>query len=218
MEAAYITLAGLAEERLVEKKSIFIANAAPVAEEIAAQKFLNEIRSRYPEAKHHVFAYICGDHNQFQRFSDAGEPAGTGGRPVLDVLKNQELTQAIVVVSRYFGGILLGTGGLSRAYGRAAAMAVAKSGLVKMVLCQSLSFTIAYLHFGKLQNYLESQAIRVQDVLFTDEVAVSCLATEDQLPGLEKFLQELSHGTVALSFGQIIYQPQTVLGGGEIHE
>lgn len=215
MGAAYITLVRAAEERLVEKKSIFIANAAPVVTETAAQEFLNEIKSRYPEAKHHVYAYVCGENNQFQRFSDAGEPAGTGGRPVLEVLKNQDITQAMVVVSRYFGGILLGTGGLSRAYGKAAAQAVAKSGIVKMVSCRETSFTVAYLHFGKLQNYLETQAIRVQETLFSDAVAVRCLATIDQLSGLEKYLQELSHGMVELTFGQDVYQPQADADGGE---
>jgi len=209
MAGMYRTLAGTAEERLVEKKSIFIANAAPVADEAEAQLFLSEVKARYPDAKHHVYAYVCGDHNEFQRFSDAGEPAGTGGRPVLDVLHGQSLSRAVIVVSRYFGGILLGTGGLSRAYGKAAGMAVAAAGLVRMVPCREVHFIVDYLHYGKTQNYLETQAITVVQTDFTETVSVCCRVVAEKLPHLTEFLREIGRGEVQLTVGEEVYQAES---------
>lgn len=208
--SSYLTLGKPGEERFTEKKSIFIGSAAPVDDEAAALAFLGEIKSRYPDAKHHVYAYLCGDHDQYQRFSDAGEPAGTGGRPVLEVLKNQDLHNAVVVVTRYFGGILLGTGGLSRAYGKAASLAVESAGLVRMVLCREISFTVDYLLYGRVQNFLQTQDIRVDNTVFTDQVQVICQVEREEMILLENFLRELCRGKAEIVTGEEHYLPNSM--------
>ncbi len=123
MRMYYRTVAGPAQIELEEKKSRFIAACRPLTDESEANAFVNGIRQQYPDATHHVYAWILGGDNILQRFSDDGEPQGTAGLPVLDVLRKQNIDQAGIVVTRYFGGTLLGTGGLVHAYGRSAAMA-----------------------------------------------------------------------------------------------
>lgn len=212
MVTSYLTLGKSGEERFTEKKSTFIGSAAPAEDEAAALSFIGEVKSRYPDAKHHVYAYLSGDHHQYQRFSDAGEPAGTGGRPVLEVLKGWELHNAVVVVTRYFGGILLGTGGLSRAYGKAASLAVEKAGIVRMVLCREMAFTIDYLLYGKVQNFLQTQGILVEETIFSDKVQVICQVEMAEEKPLENFLQELCRGDAIIVPGPEHYLPKPADG------
>lgn len=136
---SYITVDCRSETRFTEKKSEFIGNAAPVNSDEEAVKFVNEIRKKYPDARHNVYAYIVAENN-ITRFSDDGEPKGTAGMPVLEVLKKNELVNVAVVVTRYFGGILLGTGGLARAYTKSAADAVAAAHPV--IFCDTIKFTV----------------------------------------------------------------------------
>ena len=132
MPDAYQTILrpGIAE--FSEKKSRFISEARPVANEAEARAFLEEIRKKYWDATHNVWAYQLGDHHEITRYSDDGEPAGTAGQPVLNVLKGEGLRNVAVVVTRYFGGTLLGAGGLVRAYGRAARACVEAAGIARM--------------------------------------------------------------------------------------
>ena len=130
-QQAFLTLAGPAAAELVEKKSRFIGYAAPVADEAAALAFVQEIKARHRDATHNCYAYQAGDNDQFQRSSDDGEPSGTAGRPILEVIRGRGLKNTAVVVTRYFGGILLGTGGLVRAYGAAAKQALEAAVLVR---------------------------------------------------------------------------------------
>lgn len=121
MQAEYTTLAGYGEDEFVEKRSRFIGYAAPVSTEAEAVAFVNSIRERHREATHNVYAYILRE-GQIKRYSDDGEPQGTAGIPVLDVLQKAGIVDAVVVVTRYFGGTLLGAGGLVRAYTEGAAI------------------------------------------------------------------------------------------------
>lgn len=136
---SYITVDSRSETRFTEKKSEFIGNAAPVNSDEEAVKFVNEIRKKYPDARHNVYAYIVAENN-ITRFSDDGEPKGTAGIPVLEVLKKNELVNVAVVVTRYFGGILLGTGGLARAYTKSAADAIAAAQPV--IFCDTVKFSV----------------------------------------------------------------------------
>ena len=130
----YKTIYKEAEAEIIEKKSKFIATVRPVKTEEEAQSFIEEMRKKYWDATHNVFAYQIGERNQIQRFSDDGEPSGTAGLPVLDVLKGEDVKDVAIVVTRYFGGTLLGTGGLVRAYGKAAKEGLLEAGIIEKKL------------------------------------------------------------------------------------
>ncbi len=172
MKELYTTLANDAEAEIVEKRSRFIATVKPVASEAEALEFLNTLRQKYWNATHNVYAYII-EENQMMRYSDDGEPGGTAGLPVLDILKKEGLTNLIVVVTRYFGGILLGTGGLVHAYSKAAKAGIEAAGLVDMILCRAVTIECDYTLLGKLQNELAKWEDMIQgEPLYTDRVAL----------------------------------------------
>lgn len=147
---------------MVIKKSRFIAHVFPVDEEEAAEERINSVRVEHGDATHNVFAWQIGVERVSQRFSDDGEPSGTAGRPVLEVIKNNQLTNVLVVVTRYFGGIKLGAGGLVRAYSQTAQKGLDKSGIVTKGLHQLYSLTIEYSYLGPVQRELESAAILLE--------------------------------------------------------
>ena len=130
----YRTILNEASDEFIERKSRFIGYIKPVTTQEDAVSFINEIKSKHWDATHNVYAYILRD-GQIRRYSDDGEPQGTAGIPVLDVLQKEGLTDCVVVVTRYFGGILLGGGGLVRAYSHAAKLAVDAAGVIKMSMC-----------------------------------------------------------------------------------
>ena len=148
----------LSEESRIEyeaKKSIFIAQAVQVRSNDEAMSFLQQIRKEHPEANHHVYAWRLGGELSYQKYSDDGEPSGTAGMPVLDVLRKNDIEDAIAVVTRYFGGTLLGTGGLVRAYGRSAFEAVKKALPVTYCICELYRIMISYSYLDKLLFALE---------------------------------------------------------------
>ena len=165
----YKTVAEQTESLLIEKKSKFIANVKPVDNEADALEFLAEIRSKYPDATHNVYAYVI-DENNIYRYSDDGEPSGTAGMPVLDAIRKREIVDVIVVVTRYFGGTLLGTGGLVHTYGASAKMGLIKSRVVDRVLCDILSVTVSYSLLGKMQHEIMSRGYILEDTLYEDNV------------------------------------------------
>ena len=134
-----------------DRKSRFIANVFPVQTEEKALEYLNAVKKKYSDARHNVYAYVLEKDN-IQRYSDAGEPAGTAGVPILDYIKKEGLSNVIVVVTRYFGGILLGTGGLVHAYSKAAKAGVEAAKPVEMVLCREIRIFCDYNMLGKIQN------------------------------------------------------------------
>lgn len=192
-----LTLAAPAQAELVEKKSRFIGYAAPVESEEAAQTFLQEIRTRHRDATHNCYAYQVGEHNEFQRSSDDGEPSGTAGRPILEVVKGSGLTNVIVVVTRYFGGTLLGTGGLVRAYSASAAAALAAGEQVRLIPAAELSLTVEYQSWQRLESWLAAAGYVVQDVRFTDKVDVRFLVPQGELADLGRKLSELLNMQIA---------------------
>lgn len=187
----FLTLAAPASAELLEKKSRFIGYAAPVADEAAAQAFLQEIRSRHRDATHNCYAYQAGDNDQFQRSSDDGEPSGTAGRPILEVIRGRGLKNTAVVVTRYFGGILLGTGGLVRAYSAAAKAALAAAGLVSCQPAALYALTVDYANWQRLANFLQSSGWELKNTAFSDQVDVQFAAPLAQTDGLTQRLAEL---------------------------
>jgi uncharacterized YigZ family protein len=166
MNQAYSRLAREATIELHEQKSRFIAIGRPVATEAEAIEFLASVRSTYPDASHHVYAYsLCIDQFQ-QRFSDDGEPSGTAGKPVLNVLLKSGISQSIIVVVRYFGGILLGSGGLIRAYGRSAALLVQETGIENLTPCRQFRVTLPYSDFDSAMRMLPALGAQVTNTRF----------------------------------------------------
>ncbi|NLZ73386.1 MAG: YigZ family protein [Bacteroidales bacterium] len=167
-----------AQAEIIEKKSRFIATVRPVESEEEAQAFIEEMRKKYWDATHNVFAYQIGERNQIQRFSDDGEPSGTAGLPVLDVLKGEDLKNTAIVVTRYFGGTLLGTGGLVRAYGRCAKEGVLEAKIIEKVLYAVYHVVIDYSRLGKIQYEILQMGHVIQDTVYTDSITLITFVEE----------------------------------------
>ena len=173
-----LTLIKACEDELIEKKSRFIALAAPAASEQQALEVIASVRQQHSTATHHVYAYLIAasdNAGEIQRFNDAGEPSGTAGRPVLEVLKRLGLQNVVVVVTRYFGGILLGAGGLTRAYSTAASHVLSKAEMGEAepaALCQ-ISFDYAFLPVA--ERLLAGNGCVIREKLFLQEVTLTCL-------------------------------------------
>lgn len=190
----FLTLARLGQASLSEKKSTFFASAAPVESEEEVQAILLEIRNRYQEANHHVYAYKIGPDEQIQRANDAGEPGGTAGRPCLEAIKKAGLKNTLVVVSRYFGGILLGAGGLTRAYGKAAALAIEAAGIVKKIPAASFCLTFDYTLLGRMESFLSSQNYPIEQKNYSQDISFLCLLPEESKEEISQKLTELAGG------------------------
>lgn len=197
MSDSYITLAGAASSSFVERRSEFIGNVMPVTDENQALAFISGIKSNYSDAKHNVWAYILRNNN-ISRFSDDGEPHGTAGLPVLDVLRKGGITDAAVVVTRYFGGILLGAGGLARAYTKAAADAVAAAGCkVIRQLCR-ISVTLSYQDNSKCEQIFSSFECRTVDRRYAGDVTTELLIAPQDVAMLQKKLVDATSGRAVL--------------------
>lgn len=166
----YKTVIKQGQAEIVEKKSRFIATIRPVKTEQQAREFIEEMKKKYWDATHNVFAYQIGERNEIQRFSDDGEPQGTAGMPVLDVLQREDIKNTAIVVTRYFGGILLGTGGLVRAYGKSAKEGLLSAGICNVVLYKKFCVTISYTDSGKVQYEILQNGYELYDTLYTENV------------------------------------------------
>lgn len=161
---------------LVEKKSKFIAKIVKVSSENEAMDVLKSIKKEHRDARHNVFAYRIA--NSSERFSDDGEPSGTAGIPILDILRGEKLQNVLVVVTRYFGGILLGTGGLVKAYSGAAKDAIAKAEKVEMKLCNEYSVEVDYAYHNILLHYFKEDSIIVRDTKYTDNICLNIIVEQ----------------------------------------
>lgn len=195
MAAEYRTIARAAQAAFVERRSRFIGRMWPVTSEPEAQAAIAAVKKEEWDATHHVYAYLLRD-GQIQRYSDDGEPQGTAGIPVLEVLQKNGVTDCLCVVTRYFGGVLLGAGGLVRAYAHAAALAVREAGVVRMTPCAVGRVRCDYSQYGRIGPLLESCGALLQDTAFTDVVTLTAAVPDERLPALAVALTEASAGTV----------------------
>lgn len=170
MLATYFTVKQTAIEEIIIQKSRFIGHVARVETEEEAQQFIQEIKKKHNAATHNCSAYMIGEHDQIQKANDDGEPSGTAGVPILEVLKKKNLKDTVVVVTRYFGGIKLGAGGLIRAYGNATTEALQGSGIVKRQLMQGISITVEYTLLGKLENVLRQSDYILETINYQEKV------------------------------------------------
>ena len=190
----YKTVLKEGEAEIIEKKSRFIATVRPVKSEDEAKAFIEEMRKKYWNATHNVFAYAIGEKSELQRFSDDNEPSGTAGMPVLNVLNGEEVKNTAIVVTRYFGGTLLGTGGLVRAYGKSAKEGLAAAGVYELVLYNRFSVCCDYHLSGKIQYEILNCGAIIEDTLYTDKVEYVILAESGEEGRLNKTIAEASQG------------------------
>lgn len=182
------------EGEIVEKKSRFIATVQPVETEEEAVAFIDSMKKKYWDARHNCSAFVLGSKNEITRCSDDGEPGGTAGRPMLEVLLGQEVTNVAVVVTRYFGGVLLGTGGLVRAYTKAAQEGLKNSQIATLAYGTLVQIETDYNGIGKLQYILGKASIPVQKSDYTDVVTLQVFLLQEQKDGILKEMTEATAG------------------------
>lgn len=204
MQATYKTIKtdGLAETEI--KKSRFLCHLKRVTSEEEAKAFIQSIKKEHWKANHNCSAYLIGEHSEIQRSSDDGEPSGTAGVPMLEVLKKNDLINLCVVVTRYFGGIKLGAGGLIRAYSHAVSHGLQTVGLVMGKLQQEISLDLDYSLLGKLQNSLPETTIK--ETIFAEKVTVICRVDEEQVENFEAEIIDLLQGQVTITRGATGYE------------
>ena len=197
----YKSLRKVDEKEIIIEKSSFIGTAKAVADEEGALEFIREVKKRHYEATHNVYAYILGDDNNIQRFSDDGEPSGTAGVPVLEVLKKNDLRNVCAVVTRYFGGIKLGKGGLVRAYSKGASAALEASEVIWRTLYKVVAVKVDYTLLGMMQNQLKLDGYALRNINYADNVVFEVYVENNQT---EDFLAKVTDWCNARVETQII--------------
>lgn len=201
----YHTVGKEAEIEISIKKSRFITTVKPVKTQEEADEFLEKLRKKYWNATHNCYAYQIGERNEIQRFSDDGEPQGTAGKPILEVLKGEKLTDTLVVVTRYFGGTELGTGGLVRAYGKSAKEGVLAAGIIECVLMRRYVITIPYTLVGQIQYLLAENNYITEDESYTEDVRLTVLVEEDRCETFESQIIEHTSAEAGIEKGRKLY-------------
>lgn len=192
------------EGEIVEKKSRFIATVRPVESEEEAVAFINEMKKKYWDARHNCSAFVIGEHQELTRCSDDGEPAQTAGRPMLDVLLKEGVTNVAVVVTRYFGGVLLGTGGLVRAYQKAVQEGLAHSQIIEKRNGFLLYINIDYNGIGKLQYLFGQNEIAIMDSEYGADVRMTVLIPTERKTEMEKAIIEHTNATARMEWGDAV--------------
>lgn len=205
MTEQYKTVYEGGEGELVEKKSRFIATVRPVKTEEEANQFVEEMRKKYWDARHNCWAFILGERQEFKRCSDDGEPSQTAGKPMMDVLTGAGLTDVAVVVTRYFGGTLLGTGGLVRAYSGAVQEGLKNSTVITKYRGVKLSVTTDYNGVGKLQYLFGQKEIPILSVEYTDKVVFTVLVESSRIQEIKKAITEATSATAQMEESDPVY-------------
>ncbi len=202
----YLTVAGPGEAEYEEKRSRFLSHIRPVSSEEEARTFIGQMRRAYADATHNVYACVIRQGNVL-RWSDDGEPGGTSGQPTLSVLQGAGVTDVCCVTTRYFGGTLLGSGGLVRAYSNAARLALADAGLAKMTPWQKGAFACSYARYERLRRLLEDAGARVEETSFGAEVEIVFSAPAGQFETVGDLLRDRTSGEAAVIPGGTVFRP-----------
>ena len=193
----YKTVAAESETLIIEKKSKFISHVKPVDNEAEALAYLNEMRSKDADARHNVYAYVIDENNIF-RYSDDGEPSGTAGMPVLDTIRKSGIVDVVVVITRYFGGTLLGTGGLVHAYSASAKKGLLESGIIIRTMCDIISVRVSYELVGKLQYTLAQEGITIENTLYENDVTFLISSPKDRTGRIMAMLTDITNGKAVM--------------------
>ncbi len=199
MQNIYKTIHKFSSDEIIIKKSKFIGYAKPIESEKEAISFIEKIKKKHKDATHNVPVYILGENNDIQRYSDDGEPSGTAGIPILEVLKKENLRNVVVVVTRYFGGIKLGTGGLVRAYIKAAKIALKAAKIVEKILFSKIKIRIEYTMYGKIKNELIKHGYYIEKVEYDDFVNIILLCKAHDEDNLNKLVINLTSAKATIS-------------------
>ncbi|WP_426451124.1 YigZ family protein [Paenibacillus sp. S-38] len=201
----YRTVRAFGSAEIVIKKSRFIGFAKPVSTEEEAVAFIEGIKKEHWNATHNCSAYMIGERDEIQKASDDGEPSGTAGKPILEVIKNQGLKNVVVVVTRYFGGIMLGAGGLIRAYTDGAVAGLAAAEQVYQVLHREVRVEIDYTWLGKVENELRGRGTLLGETTFADKVTLLCLPRETEADSFIAWMTDLTQGQSLILQGESRY-------------
>ncbi|WHX99988.1 YigZ family protein [Neobacillus sp. DY30] len=206
MLSRYLTVRKeVSQHEIVIQKSRFIAHIKRVENEGEAQEFIQALKKKYWDANHNCSAYLIGENDQIQKANDDGEPSGTAGVPILEVLKKKKLKDTVVVITRYFGGIKLGAGGLIRAYGKATSEGLETAGIVERRLVQVIHVMIDYTWLGKVEKELRESEYIIKEIHYLDIVEVEVYVNEDQVSTFFEWLTELTNGQASLKKGDTDY-------------
>lgn len=198
----YVTIEKAAQAEIIEKKSRFIATVLPVETQEEAEAHLTVLRKKYWDATHNCYAYQIGEKNDIQRFSDDGEPQGTAGKPILDVLKGQDIKNTLIVVTRYFGGTLLGTGGLVRAYGHSAKEGIVAAGLIQRLRVCLFEIQSDYGLSGRVQYLLNERGYTIRETQYTDLVTFVVEVEMGQEIPFTDWIIDMTNAEVSIAEGE----------------
>ena len=203
--SSYKTLHDFGTDEIIIEKSSFIGYAKPIKTEEEAVEFINEIKKKHKDATHNVWAYTVGPTMNIQRYSDDGEPQGTAGIPTLEVIKKEDLRDVVVVVTRYFGGIKLGAGGLVRAYTKGAKVGLEAAKIIEKVMYKEVKIKVDYNQLGKVQNEIMNLGYFIKDTLYTDEVEIIVYAKLDDVEPLTTRMIDITSATANITLGEEFY-------------
>lgn len=202
---SYKTVKGYGESEQTIQKSRFIAYVNRVESEEEAIQFIQTIKKKHWDATHNCSAYMIGENDLIQKANDDGEPSGTAGVPILEVIKKKGLKDTAVVVTRYFGGIKLGAGGLIRAYGGAASEGINATGVVERRLMRIMKSTFDYTLLGKIENELRNSHYSIKEIHYLDRVMIESYAEEDAKEAFIDWMTDLSNGQASIEEGEMLY-------------
>lgn len=201
----YLTVKGDGWHEIIIQKSRFIAHVTRAETEEEAQSFIASIKKKHHDATHNCSAYMIGENDQIQKANDDGEPSGTAGVPILEVIKKKGLKDTAVVVTRYFGGIKLGAGGLIRAYGNAASEGINATGIVERKLMRVMHTKVDYTWLGKLENELRTSIYEIKEIQYLDNVIIQTFAEEARTQQFTGWMTEMTNGQAIIAEGEMLY-------------
>lgn len=201
----YRTVREPGSKEIVIKKSRFIGHIIPAQTKSEAIAFIEQVKKEHWNAAHNCFAYMIGERDEIQKQSDDGEPSGTAGKPILEVIRSQGLKNVAIVVTRYFGGIMLGAGGLIRAYTDGAVAAIEAGGAITLVLHRQIYVEVDYTWLGKIENELRTRGVRTGQSSFADKVTLLCLPEDQEADIFTAWMIDLTQGQSVITEGERIY-------------
>lgn len=210
MLSHYYTVKGYGEHEIIIQKSRFICYVERVTTEEEAIEFIQKIKKKHHDANHNCSAYLIGENDSIQKANDDGEPSGTAGVPMLEVLKKKKLKDTVVVVTRYFGGIKLGTGGLIRAYGKSVSEGLQATGMVERKLMRIMNTNIDYTWLGKVENELRSSTYLIKEIHYLNDVNVEAYVEEEKKTDFIEWMTELTNGQSDISESNVVYLEEDV--------
>ena len=206
MEKRFKTLWRRSEAEVIVEKSRFIGYAKPIQNEEEAVAFIEEVKALHKSANHHVPIYVLGDHYEIQRYSDDGEPSGTAGIPILEMVKKEGIKNLVIVITRYFGGIKLGTGGLVRAYTAAAKSVISESKVIEKVLHDLTKVRLEYHLLGKVQNSILNNGYPIKETIFDDAVNIYTYTEVDKTDDFIKTITDITSGKAIITIEYTEYR------------